>query len=97
MYEKNSKTTTFSFSVNKTAEDLLGEREQLDRRRLEHAHLQYALLQMIHFFPQSFSLKEISFRNFDETVTKLAPALHEAFTAHYAGITRVLSFVNYCF
>lgn len=42
---------------------------------------------MIHFFPGSFILKKISFKNFSETITNLAPSLHEAFTAHYAGRT----------
>lgn len=42
---------------------------------------------MIHFFPGSFILKKISFKNFSETITNLAPSLHEALTAHYAGRT----------
>jgi len=83
----NKQRLSCSFSANKTAEEILKEREQLDKRRLEHAHLQYALLQMIHFFPGSFILKKISFKNFSETITNLALSLHEAFTAHYAGRT----------
>ena len=92
----NKQRLPCSFSANKTAEEILKEREQLDRRRLEHAHLQYALLQMIHFFPGSFILKKISFKNFSETITNLAPSLHEAFTVHYAGRTRPAAFIFCC-
>ncbi|KAJ7380741.1 hypothetical protein OS493_007114 [Desmophyllum pertusum] len=73
-------------SQSKTAEDILKEREHLDRRRFEHAHLQYALLQVVYLFSQSFNLREISFRDFNETIKNLAPAIHEAFTSHYTGI-----------
>lgn len=59
------------------------EREFLDRRRLEDAHLQYALLQMINFF--SFKLGDISFRNVNEAITNQAPKIDDAFTSHYAG------------
>lgn len=78
----------FIHSQVKTADDLLKERQFLDRRRLEHAHLQYALLQVINFF--SFQLKDISFRDFNEVIKNLAPSIHDAFTRHYAG-TRVHS------
>ena len=73
----------FIHSQVKTADDLLKEREGLDRRRFEHAHLQYALLRVITFF--SFQLKDISFRDFDELIKNLAPNIHDAFTRHYAG------------
>lgn len=85
--ETNIKCLLFSIlfihSQVKTADDLLKEREVLDRRRLEHAHLQYALLRVINFF--SFELQDISFRDFNEALKNLAPSIHDAFTRHYAG------------
>lgn len=69
-----------------SAAAVLKERQDLDRRRLEHAHLQYALLQMIRFFSSSLCLKDISFKDFNATLLKLAPALHQAFTGYYAGM-----------
>lgn len=70
----------FIHSQVKTADDLLKERQFLDRRCLEHTHLQYALLQVINFF--SFQLKDISFRDFNEEIKNLAPSIHDAFTRH---------------
>lgn len=62
------------------------DREQMDRRRFESAHLKYACLQMAAKYPEAFSTKYIRVdccvsHTFDE----ITPLLFKCFETQYAG------------
>lgn len=62
------------------------ERYKLDRRRVEAAHMQYAILQVISWYPALFSAREVLLHtDTDETLTGVVSLYHGAFMAHNAS------------
>ena len=63
------------------------QRQQLDRRRFEAAHLKYAALQLVVRYPEAFCQEgvtvEVEVKDMFENIT---PALYNAFQAKYAGL-----------
>ena len=58
-------------------------RAQLDRRRLEEAHLKYCILQMYRRYPDHFSEWCIS-SNVIHTLDEITPKFYIAFSQRYA-------------
>ena len=63
------------------------ERQQMDRRRFEAAHLKYASLQMAARYPAVFSSTSIKVEScISDTLKEITPALFKAFETRYAGL-----------
>lgn len=60
---------------------------KLDRRRLEAAHIMYAVLRVISWYPVSFGahLKEFKPAHFDNILKEITPIFHKCFSREYAG------------
>ena len=69
------------FSVA-TAFETLCERACLHRRRLEEAHLKYAILRMYQRYTGHFSKWYLS-SNIKDTLEEVAPVFFEAFSSYY--------------
>ena len=59
----------------------------LDRRRLEMAHLQYALLQVCGWYPDQLHISKIAITpgDFDATITYVAEVYYSLFAEKYAS------------
>ncbi|KXJ06830.1 uncharacterized protein LOC114576501 [Exaiptasia diaphana] len=68
-----------------TSESILEERKQLDRRRLEDGHLQFAILRIMESYPDEFNCQSTSFKDLKELLTSITPVFHEAFIKRFAG------------
>lgn len=62
------------------------QRQEMDRRRLEAAHLKYACLRVAAQYPEAISLKSIKFEDVMETLCEITPTLFSCFEARYAGM-----------
>lgn len=62
----------------------LGNRQCVDRRRLEEAHLRYCILDVYKRYPAAFPHGLIS-TNLQQTLDDITPTYYEAFTQKYAG------------
>ena len=60
-------------------------RASLDRRRLEEAHLKYAVLMVYRDYGDYFSNCKVS-HDHRLTLERVSPVYYKAFTARYAGI-----------
>lgn len=70
---------------------LVWDRIKLDRRRLEAAHLLYAILNVTEWY---FGLKDkfhFTRGNLDDAIDKITPLYHNAFSKEYAGMATELS------
>lgn len=56
-------------------------RQLLDRRRLELAFYQYAVLRFVDFYPDILALSELPLHS--ETLIKITPILSRSFTAKF--------------
>lgn len=66
-------------------ESLLTERQRVDRRRMEDAFFQYALLRATSWYPQ-FSVSALPLHSYVEsTLSKFTCAYHGAFMEKYAS------------
>lgn len=64
----------------------LESRQQLDRRHLEEAFMQYALLQVASWYPSSVSVERLHLHDeLSSTLLKMTPQFHNAFIQKYAG------------
>ena len=63
------------------------ERLAMDRRRLELAHLKYAILKVCSWYPESLCVKDIVFMpgNVDELVLEFSKKYYLLFSSKYAG------------
>jgi len=61
-------------------------RQKLDRRRLEEAYIQYAVLKVCQWYP-SIQLKDESFHEGTSSLLshRVAPEFHTSFVTKYAG------------
>lgn len=63
------------------------QRQEMDRRRFEVAHLKYACLRVAAQYPDAISLRFIKFKgDAMETLCEIAPIFFSCFEAKYAGI-----------
>lgn len=63
------------------------QRQQMDRRRFEAAHLKYACLQVVARYPEKISLSSVKFDgDATETLNEITPILFDCFEAKYAGL-----------
>ena len=60
------------------------DREQLDRRRLEEAHMRFCMLDVFKRYPQTFPAWIIS-SNLQQSLDDITPLYYNAFSAKYAG------------
>ena len=71
------------------------QRQSMDRRRFEAAHLKYACLRVVSLYPKFLSLDAICFDgDTNTTVEVITPLLFCGFEAKYAGLT--LHFEHFC-
>ena len=64
----------------------LESRQQLDRRRLEVAFMQYALLQVTSWYPSIVSLEQLHLHEgLSQTLLKTTPLFHSAIIQTYAS------------
>lgn len=62
------------------------ERSRLDRRRVEVAHLHFAILQVASWYPEHVDLFTLPLHaNLDDTLTKLVAKYHGVFMSCYAS------------
>ena len=62
------------------------QRQSMDRRRLEAAHIKYACLKMVGFYPEGF--KDFKFEgDITDTLDKITPLLFKFFEQTYSGNT----------
>ena len=66
---------------------LLKDRIILDRRRLEDAHMIYAALNVLSWYPTNFGPEQKIFRPsyFNEILGHITPTFHQCFSERYAG------------
>ena len=58
----------------------------MDRRRLERAHLIFAVLTVVKDYPSVFNLRNISFStDIQDTLLELAPLYYSAFKTKYGS------------
>ena len=63
------------------------QRQQLDRRRLETAHLKYASLTLAQHYPEVTKLSSVSVgAEITDSLLEIAPALFNAFKQKYTGM-----------
>ena len=61
-------------------------RRQMDRRRFEAAHLKYASLKMVSWYPDTTSYNCVKFEgDVTDTLNEITPPLFSSFEANYAG------------
>ena len=67
---------------------MLKDRITLDRRRLEDAHMIYAVLKVFAWYPAKFRPEERVLKpaHFNEILSQITPAFHRCFSEKYAGI-----------
>lgn len=62
------------------------ERQKLDRRRLEAAHFQFALLQIAVWYPEHIDINKLSLHSaLDATLIEVVEVYHGAFMKKYAS------------
>jgi len=73
----------------------LKDRIILDRRRLEDAHMIYAVLNVFGWYPAKFGPEQKVIRpsHFNEILGKITPIFHQCFSEQYAG-TATIYFCN---
>jgi len=74
---------------------MLKERITLDRRRLEDAHMIYAVLNVMAWYPESFGpeTRKLKPTNFNEVLSHITPIFHECFSEKYTG-THILAYLH---
>ena len=60
------------------------ERKQLDRRRLEEAHLKICIINVFKSYPKAFPRWSIS-SDMQQALSTVTPIYYEAFSSLYAG------------
>ena len=66
------------------SEDEFMDRGQLDRRRLEEAHMRFCILDVFKRYPQAFPTWTIT-SDLQQTLDDITPLYYDAFAARYAG------------
>ena len=62
------------------------QRQELDRRRFEDAHLKYACLNLVSRYPLAFTFESVEVEaDLMSTIEKMTPLLFKTFEAKYAG------------
>lgn len=74
-------------------------RMSLDRRRLEDAHIIYAVLNVMRWYPNGFSDEDKILKpaHFNDILSHLTPVFHKCFSEKYAGNAMIIiySIVTY--
>ena len=67
-------------------------RMSLDRRRLEDAHIIYAILNVMRWYPNGFSDvdKILKPAHFNDILSHLTPVFHKCFSEKYAGNAMII-------
>ena len=67
-------------------------RVSLDRRRLEDAHIIYAVLNFMMWYPNGFSEEDKILRpaHFNDILGHLTPVFHKCFSEKYAGNAMII-------
>ena len=66
---------------------MLNERSQMDRRRLECAHIRYAILKVVQWYSRDLNVEKISFHNNpSSTLLEFTPIYQKLFHHKYSGI-----------
>ena len=65
----------------------LKDRLKLDRRRLEDAHMIYAVLNVMNYYPDAFTKDDKSFRpaHFNKVLCAISPKFYKCFSDMYSG------------
>lgn len=62
------------------------QRQEMDRRRFEAAHLKYACLQMASRYPNAISISHVKVEgDVTDTLREITPSLFHCFETRYAG------------
>ena len=71
---------------------MLEKRIPLDRRRLEDAHMIYAVLNVLNWYPTKFGPEEKILKpaHFNEILSEITPIFHKCFSERYAGKLLIL-------
>ena len=66
----------------------LRDRLRLDRRRLEDAHMIYAVLNVMNFYPDAFTKDDKLFRpaHFNKILYAVTPTFYKCFSEMYSGM-----------
>ena len=80
LFSKYVDSNTFSFNSKNECMD----RGQLDRRRLEEAHMRFCILDVFKRYPQTFPTWTIT-SNLQQTLDDITPLYYSAFATRYAG------------
>lgn len=66
----------------------LRDRLKLDRRRMEDAHMIYAVLNVMNFYPDAFTKDDKLFRpaHFNEVLCAITPKFYKCFSEMYSGM-----------
>ena len=68
----------------------------MDRRRLEAAYLQYALLRVAKWYPTQINVQKLHLHEgLSETLLKATPLFHDAFIRKNAGIPVMSAYISY--
>lgn len=61
----------------------------MDRRRLEEAFLQYALLRVAVWYPSHLCIQQLQLHDgLSKTLLDITPLFHKAFIQEYAGMSK---------
>ena len=64
----------------------LVQRFRMDRRRLEDAHIQFALLQVVSWYPEQFHVTSLALHaQTRESLSEVSSKYHGVFMSHYAS------------
>lgn len=73
--------------------DDVNERECLDQRRLEEAHLKFCVLDVYQRYEMSFPIWTIA-KDLQETLDEITPVFYEAFSSMFAGTYIFIGIAN---
>ena len=63
------------------------QRQEMDRRRFEEAHLKYACLRLAGQYPEAINEEHVTLQaDVKDTLEKVTPALFRAFETRYGGL-----------
>lgn len=72
-------------------------RFRLDRRRVEEAHFQFAILQVASWYPRVLNVKELCLHaDTQDTLSSVVPVYHAQFLTSYASKQITIATISLC-
>ena len=95
-YDQRSRLfITFMYIALSVNQDILSERVKVDRRRIEEAFFQYALLRVTLWYPDQLSMSTLPLHNKTmEILPRIVSIYHGAFMKRHAG-NYIICTINY--